>query len=40
MVRMIDEVGLAREQVVFEIVGGERLPEIRRLRRISGYGRE
>lgn len=39
-VKMIDEVGLRREQVVFEIVESERLPEMPLLERIVGYYRD
>ena len=39
-VRMIDELGLPREQVVFEIVESERLPEMALLKRIVNYYRE
>ena len=39
-VRLVDEVGLAREQVVFEVVESERLPELRHLERIVAYYRE
>ncbi len=33
-VRLVDEMGLARDQVVFEIVEGDRLPEMKQLQRI------
>lgn len=39
-VRMIDELGFRREQVVFEIVESERLPEMTHLKKIVGYYRE
>ena len=39
-VRMIDELGLGRDRVVFEIVESERLPEMSHLERIVGYYRE
>ncbi len=39
-VRMADELGLARERIVFEIIESERLPEMRHLQRIVGYYRE
>ncbi len=39
-VRMADELGLARERLVFEITESERLPEMRLLTRIVGYYRE
>ena len=39
-VRLVDDVGLERSQVVFEIVETERLPEIPHLKRIVEYYRE
>lgn len=39
-VRMADELGLARERLVFEITESERLPEMRLLQRIVGFYRE
>ncbi len=39
-VRMVDELGLKREQVVFEIIESERLPELPHLQRIVGYYKE
>lgn len=39
-VAMIDEVGLQREQVVFEIIESERLLEMAHLKRIVGFYRE
>ncbi len=39
-VRLIDEVGLTREQVVFEITESERLPESTYLKQIVDYYRE
>ena len=39
-VRMADELGLARERIVFEITESERLPEMRLLTRIVGFYRE
>ncbi len=39
-VRLVDEVGLRREQVVFEIIESEKLPEPRLLRRIVDYYRD
>jgi len=39
-VRMADEMGLTREEVVFEIVESERLPDVDHLQRIVGYYRE
>lgn len=39
-VRLIDELGFLREQVVFEIIESERLPEMKHLQRIIGYYRE
>lgn len=39
-VRLVDEVGLSREQVVFEIIESEKLPESKLLRRIVDYYRD
>ncbi len=39
-VNVVDEVGLRRDQVVFEITEGERLPEIKHLKRIVEFYRE
>ncbi|BCM93001.1 putative cyclic di-GMP phosphodiesterase PdeC [Abditibacteriota bacterium] len=39
-INTVDEVGLRREQVVFEITEGERLPEIKHLKRIVQFYRE
>ena len=39
-VRLIDELGFARDQIVFEIVESERLPEMRHLKRIVDYYRD
>lgn len=39
-VRMVDELGLRREQVVFEIIESERLPEMALMQRIVGYYRD
>ncbi len=39
-VRMADELGLARERLVFEVTESERLPEMRHLQRIVGFYRE
>ena len=39
-VRMVDELGFKREQIVFEIIESERLPELAHLQRIVGYYRE
>lgn len=39
-VRMADELGLARERLVFEVTESERLPEMRLLQRIVGFYRE
>ena len=39
-VAMIDEVGLQREQVVFEIIESERLPEMSHMKRIMNFYRE
>ena len=39
-VRMVDELGIKRERLVFEITESERLPEMRLLTRIVGYYRE
>lgn len=39
-VRMVDELRLRRDQVVFEIVESERLPEIAHMQRIVGYYRD
>ncbi len=39
-VRLIDELGFARDQIVFEIVESERLPEMRHLKRIVEYYRD
>lgn len=39
-VRMVDELGFKRDQVVFEIIESERLPELSHLQRIVGYYRE
>ena len=39
-VRMIDELGFPREQIVFEIVESERLPEMKLLKKIVHYYRE
>lgn len=39
-VRLVDDVGLKREQVVFEIIESERLPESKLLRRIVDYYRD
>ena len=38
--RLIDELGIAREQVVFEIIESERLPEMSLLRRLVDFYRE
>lgn len=39
-VRMVDELGLKREQIVFEIIESERLPELPHLQKIVGYYKE
>lgn len=39
-VRMVDELGLKREQIVFEVIESERLPELAHLQRIIGFYRE
>ncbi len=39
-VRLVDELGLARERVVFEIIESERLPELAHLKSIVTYYRE
>lgn len=39
-VRMVDELGLRRDQIVFEIIESERLPELSHLQRIVDYYRE
>ena len=39
-VRLVDELGLRRDRVVFEIIEGERLPEMKLLKRIVGFYRE
>lgn len=39
-VRMVDELGMRRDQVVFEIIESERLPETAHMKRIVGYYRE
>ena len=39
-VRLVDELGLARERVVFEIIESERLPELAHLKGIVTYYRE
>ena len=39
-VRMVDELGLERGRVVFEIIESEQLPEMDHLKRIVGYYRE
>jgi len=39
-VRMVDELRLRRDQVVFEIIESERLPEMALMQRIVGYYRE
>ena len=38
--RLIDELGIAREQIVFEIIESERLPEMAHLRRLVDFYRE
>ena len=39
-VRMIDELGFPHEQIVFEIIESERLPEMKLLKKIVGFYRE
>jgi len=39
-VRLIDELGLARERVVFEVTETERLPDMEHLGRVVGYYRD
>ena len=39
-VRMVDELGLRRDRVVFEIIESERLPEMAHMQRIVGFYRD